>query len=99
MNVWKTFILSTFQFPTNVHMTFGVTLIENISEFLCNQYLRWRMSLVHGVYLIGPTFEHSSMWNISFAKMEYKSGPVNSKSFVGKVFLRIKWIFKLNNLF
>ena len=26
----------------------------------------------------------------------YRSGTVNSKSFVGKVLLRIKWKFKLN---
>ena len=29
--------------------------------------------------------------------LKYRSGPVNSKSFVGKVFLRIKWIFGLRN--
>ena len=27
---------------------------------------------------------------------DYRSGTVNSKSFVGKVFLRIKWKFELN---
>ena len=27
---------------------------------------------------------------------EYRSGTVNSKSFVGKVLLRIKWKFELN---
>ena len=27
--------------------------------------------------------------------MNYRSGTVNSKSFVGKVLLRIKWKFKL----
>ena len=27
--------------------------------------------------------------------MEYRSGTVNSKSFVGKVLLRIKWKFEL----
>ena len=32
-----------------------------------------------------------------FTKNEYRSGTVNSKSFVGKVLLRIKWKFKLNN--
>ena len=32
-----------------------------------------------------------------FAKKEaYRSGTVNSKSFVGKVLLRIKWKFELN---
>ena len=30
------------------------------------------------------------------SKMNYRSGTVNSKSFVGKVLLRIKWKFKLN---
>ena len=29
----------------------------------------------------------------------YRLGPVNSKSFVGHFFLRIKWIFELNILF
>ena len=29
----------------------------------------------------------------------YRSGTVNSKSFIGKVLLRIKWKFKLNNTF
>ena len=28
--------------------------------------------------------------------LQYRSGTVNSKSFVGKVLLRIKWKFKLN---
>ena len=28
--------------------------------------------------------------------IEYRSGTVNSKSFVGKVLLRIKWKFELN---
>ena len=28
----------------------------------------------------------------------YRSGPLNSKSVVGMIFLQIKWIFKLNNL-
>ena len=34
-----------------------------------------------------------------FSAYFYRLGPVNSKSFVGKVFLRIKWNFELNNLF
>ena len=29
-------------------------------------------------------------------KRKYRSGMVNSKSFVGKVLLRIKWKFELN---
>ena len=29
-------------------------------------------------------------------ELSYRSGTVNSKSFVGKVLLRIKWKFKLN---
>ena len=29
-------------------------------------------------------------------KSSYRSGTVNSKSFVGKVLLRIKWKFELN---
>ena len=28
----------------------------------------------------------------------YRSGPVNWKSFIGMIFLQIKWIFELNNL-
>ena len=28
--------------------------------------------------------------------VHYRSGMVNSKSFIGKVFLRIKWTFKLS---
>ena len=32
---------------------------------------------------------------VSFSGMEYRSGTVNSKSFVGKVMLRIKWKFEL----
>ena len=31
-----------------------------------------------------------------FMKLYYRSGMVNSKSFLGKVLLRIKWKFKLN---
>ena len=30
-------------------------------------------------------------------KVDYRSGTVNSKSFIGKVFLRIKWKFELIN--
>ena len=30
-------------------------------------------------------------------QINYRSGTVNSKSFVGKVLLRIKWKFELNN--
>ena len=30
-------------------------------------------------------------------KYKYRSGTVNSKSFVGKVLLRIKWKFELNS--
>ena len=32
-----------------------------------------------------------------FATVYYRSGTVNSKSFVGKVLLRIKWKFELIN--
>ena len=51
-----------------------------------------------------------SMWNLSCGKClltdyftmsrfksKYRSGTVNSKSFVGKVLLRIKWKFELIN--
>ena len=36
-----------------------------------------------------------SFWSGYFYLM-YRSGMVNSKSFVGKVLLRIKWKFELN---
>ena len=32
---------------------------------------------------------------IGFTSLEYRSGTVNSKSFVGKVLLQIKWKFEL----
>ena len=38
------------------------------------------------------------MWIISEADV-YRSGTVNSKSFVGKVLLRIKWKFELTVYF
>ena len=34
--------------------------------------------------------------NLHFTKRRYKSGTVNSKSFVSKVLLQIKWKFELN---
>ena len=38
----------------------------------------------------------TSDWNTgNYLFSEYRSGTVNSKSFVGKVFLRIKWKFEL----
>ena len=35
-------------------------------------------------------------WNLIPTKLFYRSGTVNSKSFVGKVLLLIKWKFELN---
>ena len=35
-------------------------------------------------------------WGICLRKKYYRLGTVNSKSFVGKVLLRIKWKFELN---
>ena len=32
-------------------------------------------------------------------QLRYRSGPVNSKSFVGKVFVWIKWKFELQIIF
>ena len=41
--------------------------------------------------------QYGSYWNaFLFHRCEYRSGTVNSKSFVGKVLLRIKWKFELN---
>ena len=40
-------------------------------------------------------FSIAADWNIIW-QINYRSGTVNSKSFVGKVFLWIKWKFKLN---
>ena len=37
----------------------------------------------------------SRWWSLSNPFLYYRSGTVNSKSFVGKVLLRIKWKFKL----
>ena len=35
-------------------------------------------------------------FRVSFRQKKYRSGTVNSKSFVSKVLLRIKWKFELN---
>ena len=39
-------------------------------------------------------WDYNAHFSVSFAKI-YRSGTVNSKSFVGKVLLRIKWKFEL----
>ena len=36
-------------------------------------------------------------WKFNCKNLFYRSGTVNSKSFVGKVLLRIKWKFELIN--
>ena len=41
--------------------------------------------------------KHSAYLLIMTINCRYRSGTVNSKSFVGKVLLRIKWKFKLIN--
>ena len=44
----------------------------------------------------GSQFPISSINTVvSLRQLHYRSGTVNSKSFVGKVFLRIKWKFEL----
>ena len=42
--------------------------------------------------------EKTNCFEVTFASYNssYRSGTVNSKSFVGKVLLRIKWKFELN---
>ena len=41
----------------------------------------------------------TNMFTESSIKANYRSGTVNSKSFVGKVLLRIKWKFELTVYF
>ena len=50
------------------------------------------MRMHHSIeyFLSAPTLTCKSLYHY------YKSGTVNSKSFVGKVFLRNKWKFELN---
>ena len=48
-----------------------------------------------------PPARSFNIQNVQKGKLQclYRLGPVNSKSFAGQFFLRIKWIFELNILF
>ena len=73
------------------------TLQETI-ETVSSIYLPNFGSKAHRTRIL-LTFVHNYRMNISWFnshKTSYRSGTVNSKSFVGKVFLRIKWKFELN---
>ena len=73
--------------------------IKNLNQFWKSLYLeigkkqdRQKANTVQGI--------PSNVWlhrHIpSDSNIKYRSGTVNSKSFVGKVLLRIKWKFELN---
>ena len=57
--------------------------------------------LCEGTHIISPEFEHNNKGTYehnnkgTYQHWQYRSGTVNSKSFVGKVLLRIKWKFEL----
>ena len=46
------------------------------------------------IFLLYKLIQNFNYFSVNF---KYRSGTVNSKSFVGKVLLRIKWKFELNS--
>ena len=69
-------------------------MLQSLNDFGDEQ--PWAASVIHA-YERGIKIGYTNSLGKHLIRIfQYRSGTVNSKSFVGKVLLRIKWKFELN---
>ena len=80
-----------------MHITVINLFDHNVGMTCAKVRIRCSYILLVLIYLITMSVWHVPKLDLDVHSYHcyYRSGPVNSKSFVGKVFLQIKWIFGL----